>query len=98
MCIRDRPWLISQISAHLNNQIQPPVPKGLRLIEVIASHYDEMLSFYGVKLGVRVARKHLKRYLEIFSLPKNLSDEFLRQDCPKKVIRKLFELPDRVKP
>ena len=93
-----KPWLISQISAHLNNQTQPPVPKGLRLIEVIASHYDEMLSFYGVKLGVRVARKHLKRYLEIFSLPKNLSDEFLRQDCPKKVIRKLFELPDRVKP
>jgi hypothetical protein len=57
-----------------------------------------MLSFYGVTLGVRVARKHLKRYLEFFSLPKNLSDEFLKLDCPKKVIHKLFELPDRVKP
>jgi nifR3 family TIM-barrel protein len=95
--IMGKPWLISQISAHLNNETQPSVPKGLRLMEVIATHYDEMLSFYGVTLGVKVARKHLKRYLEIFSLPKNLSDEFLRQDCPKKVIRKLFELSDRVK-
>ena len=91
-----KPWLISQISAHLNNKTRPLVPKGFTLIEIIATHYDEMLSFYGVTLGVRVARKHLKRYLEIFSLPKNLLDEFLRQDCPKEVIRKLFELPNRV--
>ena len=57
-----------------------------------------MLSFYGDTLGVRVARKHLKRYLDLFGLPKKLSNEFLREDCPKKVIRSLFELQKRINP
>ena len=93
-----KPWLISQISAYLNKETQPEIPKGLRLIEIVAIHYDEMLSFYGDTLGVRLARKHLKRYLDIFALPKKLSDEFLREDCPKEVIRKLFDLPERINP
>jgi len=93
-----KPWLISQISAYLNKETQPEIPKGLRLIEIVATHYDEMLSFYGDTLGVRLARKHLKRYLDIFALPKKLSDEFLREDCPKEVIRKLFDLPERINP
>ena len=93
-----KPWLISQISAYLNRETQPEIPKGLRLIEIVAIHYDEMLSFYGDTLGVRLARKHLKRYLDIFALPKKLSDEFLMEDCPKEVIRKLFDLPERINP
>ncbi len=91
-----KPWLISQISAYLNNETQPEIPKGLSLIEIIALHYDEMLSFYGDALGVKLARKHLKRYLDIFTLPKKLLEEFLREDCPKVVIRKLFDLPKRI--
>ena len=93
-----KPWLISQISAYLNKEKQPEIPKGQRLIEIVAIHYDEMLSFYGNTLGVRVARKHLKRYLDFFGLPKKLSNEFLREDCPKKVIRSLFELQKRINP
>ena len=93
-----KPWLISQISAYLNNETQPEIPKGQKLIEIVAIHYDEMLSFYGNNLGVRVARKHLKRYLDFFGLTKQLSNEFLREDCPKKVIRCLFDLPRRINP
>ena len=51
-----RPWLISQISACLNKEAQPLSPKGLSLIEVIAAHYEEILSFYGETLGVRMAQ------------------------------------------
>ena len=91
-----KPWLISQISAYLNKETQPEIPKGQRLIEIIAVHYDEMLLFYGNTLGVRVAQKHLKQYLDFFDLPKKLSNEFLREDCPKKLIQKLFELQKRV--
>ena len=91
-----KPWLISQISAYLNKETQPEIPKGQRLIEIVAVHYDEMLLFYGNTLGVRVAQKHLKQYLDFFDLPKKLSNEFLREDCPKKLIQKLFELQKRV--
>ncbi len=93
-----KPWLISQMSAYLNKETQPEIPKGQRLIDVVAIHYDEMLSFYGDTLGVRIARKHLKRYLDIFGLPKKLSNEFLTEDCSKKVIRSLLDLPKRINP
>tara|TARA_B100001057_G_scaffold476839_1_gene545340 strand:- start:8 stop:1027 length:1020 start_codon:yes stop_codon:yes gene_type:complete len=91
-----KPWLISQISAFLNKETQPDIPEGKRLIEIVAIHYEEMLSFYGDRLGVRLARKHLKRYLDIFDLSKKLTNEFLREDCPTEVIRKLFDLPKRI--
>ena len=91
-----KPWLISQISAYLNEESQLSSPKGLNLIEIIAAHYDEILSFYGETLGVRIARKHLKRYLDIFALPKKLSNEFLNENSAKEVIGKLFEIPERV--
>ena len=93
-----KPWLISQISASLNNEPQQSSPKGLSLIELIVEHYDEILSFYGESLGVRIARKHLKRYLDIFGLSKKLSTAFLKENSAKEVIRKLFEIPERVNP
>ena len=91
-----KPWLISQISAYINKEARPSNPKGLSLIEIIVEHYDEILSFYGESLGVRIARKHLNRYLDIFGLSKKLSIEFLKENSAKEVIRKLVELPERV--
>ena len=93
-----KPWIISQISACVNNEPQPSSPKGSGLIEIIAEHYDEILSFYGESLGVRVARKHLKRYFDTFDLSKKLSNEFLKENSAKALIRKLFEIPQRVNP
>jgi len=93
-----KPWVISQISACVNKEPQPTSPNGLSLIEVIAQHYDEILSFYGEPLGVRIARKHLKRYLDIFGLSKKLSTEFLKENSAKEVIRKLFEIPKWLNP
>ena len=82
----------------MNKEPQPTSPNGLSLIEVIAQHYDEILSFYGDPLGVRIARKHLKRYLDIFGLSKKLSTEFLKENSAKEVIRKLFEIPKLLYP
>ena len=93
-----KPWLISQISACVNKEPLPSSPKGLSLIEVIVGHYDEILSFYGESLGVRIARKHLKRYLDIFGLSKKSSTDFLTENSAKELIRKLFEIPERVNP
>ena len=38
-------------------------PTGAELVEIVAEHYEALLSTYG-RIGVRVARKHLDWYLE----------------------------------
>lgn len=59
-----RPWLLAQIAAELYGTPAPQVPQGAALADLIAGHYEDMLSFYGLDLGVKVARKHLGWYLE----------------------------------
>ena len=60
---RGRPWLPGRIGAALAGRPVPPEPSGRARSEMIAAHYDAMLSFYGRALGLRVARKHLGWYL-----------------------------------
>ena len=60
---RGRPWLPSQIAAALSGRTVPPAPIGQALSDMIAAHYEAMLTFYGASLGSRVARKHLGWYL-----------------------------------
>ncbi|MBC7739514.1 MAG: tRNA dihydrouridine synthase DusB [Candidatus Saccharibacteria bacterium] len=58
------PWRLAQIAHDLYGTPAPHIPQGADLAQMIASHYDAMLGFYGIDLGVRVARKHLGWYLD----------------------------------
>ncbi|RMF33426.1 MAG: tRNA dihydrouridine synthase DusB, partial [Alphaproteobacteria bacterium] len=46
-----RPWLLAQIAAGLAGRDRPPAPTGTALADLIAAHYEAMLSFYGLDLG-----------------------------------------------
>ena len=59
-----RPWLLAQVAHDLFGTPAPAVPVKARLIDMVLTHYDAMLSFYGTELGARVARKHLGWYLD----------------------------------
>ena len=59
-----RPWLLAQIAHALHGTPAPVVPQGAALAEMVAGHYEDMLSFYGRDLGLRCARKHLGWYLD----------------------------------
>lgn len=59
-----RPWLLAQVAAELYGTPAPDVPQGAALADMVAGHYEAMLSFYGVDLGGRVARKHLGWYMD----------------------------------
>ncbi len=63
------PWRLAQIAHDLYGTPAPVLPQGDALYDLIAEHYEEMLSFYGLTLGLRVARKHLGWYLEEANLP-----------------------------
>ena len=58
------PWRLAQIGAALFGTPAPVVPQGAALGDLVIGHYEDMLAFYGVDLGVKVARKHLGWYLE----------------------------------
>ncbi len=57
------PWRLAQIAAALYGTTAPVIPEGAALGDLISTHYEAMLSFYGTGLGVKVARKHLGWYL-----------------------------------
>ena len=62
------PWVLAQIAHDLHGTPLPMVPQGANLAALISAHYEAMLSFYGIDLGARCARKHLGWYLDAAGL------------------------------
>ena len=59
------PWAAGAIAAEAAGTTAPGVPRTPEaLADYALSHYEDMLSLYGVELGVRHARKHLGWYLD----------------------------------
>ena len=62
--VQGRPWRLAQVAHALYGTPAPDVPTGPALADLVAEHYEAILSFYGAELGVRIARKHLGWYLD----------------------------------
>ncbi|MEO1640356.1 MAG: tRNA dihydrouridine synthase DusB [Pseudomonadota bacterium] len=86
-----RPWLLAQLAADLHGLAQPQIPQGNALIDLVCTHYEAMLSFYGAALGRKVARKHLGWYMDDAETPIRLRKAILTETDPKTVLR---HLPD----
>lgn len=58
-----KPWMVGEIARALagQNNIETDVKERQAAIN---EHYDDLLSLYGVEIGIRHARKHLAAYLE----------------------------------
>ena len=63
-----RPWLLAQVAHALYGRPAPVIPQGDALADMIVGHYEAMLAFYGLDLGIKIARKHLGWYLEAAGL------------------------------
>jgi tRNA-dihydrouridine synthase B len=57
-----RPWFIGQVLGWLASGRRVPEPKPQEQLAIVQGHYEDMLSFYGCSVGVRIARKHLAWY------------------------------------
>lgn len=57
-----RPWFISQIAQYLKDGALAQEPNFSDKKEIIYQHVDEILSYYGLEAGVKIARKHLGWY------------------------------------
>jgi tRNA-dihydrouridine synthase B len=84
------PWRLAQVAHELYGTPAPKIPEGGRLGRMILDHYDDMLTFYGRDLGLRMARKHLGWYLEEAGL-EHAREAILTSTDPAEVIQ-LIEL------
>lgn len=84
-----RPWQLAQIAAELDGAPIPEAPRGTALSDMISRHYEAMLSFYGVALGVKVSRKHLGWYMDNADVPSAQRRAVLTANDPKDVLRQL---------
>ena len=89
-----QPWILNQVAAALAGKPQGNAPKGGERADLIAHHYDDMLSFYGTDLGVRVARKHLGWYLDHIPGGDALRSTMMREPDPRKVHAAIRSLAD----
>ena len=84
------PWKLAQVAHDLYGTPAPKIPEGGALGRMILDHYDDMLTFYGRELGLRMARKHLGWYLDEAGLP-HAREAILTSTDPAEVIQ-LIEL------
>jgi len=87
--IRGRPWLLNKIAADLWGYQKYNLLNFTSLTELIINHYEEMLSFYGNDLGLKVARKHLGWYMDHVSVANKARRSILTENFPKKVLYQL---------
>ena len=80
------PWRLAEVAAALYGTPTPIRPQGADLAAMIAGHYEAMLGFYGAKLGVKVARKHLGWYLAEAGLEAHRAT-LLVNDSPAETLR-----------
>ena len=80
-----RPWLLAQVAADIFGTGAPRIPAGGALVDMICGHYQEMLSFYGIDPGRRVARKHLGWYMDSLQTDTRLRKEILTETDHGKV-------------
>lgn len=87
-----RPWLLAQVAHELGQGPAPKIPRGAALIDVICSHYEALLAFYGTDLGLRCARKHLGWYIDGLDAAPSLRREILTASTPGAAIAALRRL------
>jgi len=57
-----RPWFLQQVAHFLQTGERLPDPPLFRQLEMVLEHFDAIVSHYGERPGVKIARKHLGWY------------------------------------
>ena len=82
-----RPWALQQVAHELGDAAALSIPAGRAFSDMITNHYEAMLTFYGVQLGSRMARKHLGWYMDVANTPVALRREVLTATDTAQVLR-----------
>lgn len=86
---RGKPWLLAEVAHHLYGTPAPDIPQGADFADLVSRHYEALLSFYGLPLGARVARKHLGWYMDHCATPTPLRNQVLTAVSPDTTLKLL---------
>lgn len=86
------PWRLAGIAHALYGTPAPDIPRGAALADAVATHYDDMLSHYGIAVGLRVARKHLGWYADQDGAGAGARDALFRADSPEQALRLIAQV------
>jgi tRNA-dihydrouridine synthase B len=97
-----QPWLPGQIGRRIETGIVEPAPSLTEQLKYVRALYDEVCSHYGLRIGLRHARKHLGWALQIAAqysrtpatTLKSWRDRILTSDDPHFVHRSLQDAFD----
>lgn len=81
------PWIFSRLD---RDQVPP-----LQVRETIRRHLDANIEFYGAERGLTLYRKHLKRYLAPYAVPRNILGALLTSTEPELVWTMVDEILPR---
>ena len=71
------PWIFRDVNAFVNTaQIAPPLLRT-SITAIILQHLESLYAFYGEYTGIRMARKHLTRYCELWPETRAARSELL---------------------
>ncbi|MEZ5772484.1 MAG: tRNA dihydrouridine synthase DusB [Defluviimonas denitrificans] len=80
------PWRLATIAAELAGVCPRGMLQAIDVQDVISTHYDAMLTFYGRDLGVRIARKHLGWYADEAGIDPTLRARMMTETSPAEVL------------
>ena len=84
-----QPWAAGELAKSIQGLGNSSAP--IDIVAYIISHYQDMLSAYGIQTGIRHARKHLNWYLErhTYGVPVSHRLVIMMESDPQKVISAL---------
>jgi tRNA-dihydrouridine synthase B len=97
-----KPWLPGQIGRRLQTGIAEPSPPLAEQLNYVCALYDDVISHYGLRIGLRHARKHLGWALDVAakisgapaSVLKTWRQKILTAEDPRGVHRSLHDAFD----
>jgi tRNA-dihydrouridine synthase B len=76
-----RPWIFSQVKHFFSQKVLLPMPSLESRRDIIQNHLDAIYRFYGERIGVQVAKKHLSWYCEYLPNTEEVRFKFVRANC-----------------
>ncbi len=71
-----RPWIFKEINHFLKTGEHYQAPSTEEIAIILFGHVQALHQFYGLHLGIRIARKHVGWYLNNFTVAKQLRKQF----------------------